>query len=769
MKKKDISYLFLILIIWILYFHRELFSGYFIFLRDIKSLYFPYKSVITNIFSKGEFPFWNQYLNCGEPILSNPQYMLFYPGYFLFYLTNKIFFFQFHFLIHILIGTYGFYFFSKKHLKNRVSAFSGSILYGFSGFSISHLLFQNMVVYIGLLPWLLISLRKLYFKKGWKNSLLLAILVVLMIFSIEPYYFIFSIIFGGLYLFYISKYDLKKVFNLKKEISLAILFTILFGSIQIIPALYLLKISPRGKISPVNKYHLETNDIFNIFVGNYYGNYLRCDVTKIKKDKFMPFFLSFYFGAPAIFLFLLGLFRTHRKKRYFIIFTILILLGISYGGVLFKILEKIPPFNMGRYSVKFFFPIFFIITIFFSKGIDFIFELKRVKNILIPLIISVLSLFLIFITTNYFIKFDSYSLKRINKGLFFQFIFLSILSLIIFIMKNLQRRKEFLLTIFFIVTILSIFQSGKVKYSIKKKYFLRKPFYTKLFKNSEKLYYRISPDFSKKYLFLCGTKKINPYFYAIEGCDDFLPSYFNINEGFLVTVEMLSDEKQALISSKLFKNEVPVKKLLNFLPHTSVKYLVSQKPIESKLLKTTTIKTFSAGISLFYYEFKKTPAIFHFSKKPIETVGNDFSFLFKNYDDREIFYLPESEYEMVKKGARHIKNNDVFNYKIKILSQKIENNMFKFHVKSDEKSFLILNEFHYPGWKAFIDGKEVKNFKVNLIFQGVILPEGDHTVIFRYYPPGFKISLILFSLGIVLIIFLWFYTFLKKKENERKV
>jgi hypothetical protein len=47
---------------------------------------------------------------------------------------------------------------------------------------------------------------------------------------------------------------------------------------------------------------------------------------------------------------------------------------------------------------------------------------------------------------------------------------------------------------------------------------------------------------------------------------------------------------------------------------------------------------------------------------------------------------------------------------------------------------LVLTDTWYPGWEALVDGMPTPVLRSNVAFRGVVLSEGDHTVIFRYRP-----------------------------------
>jgi len=67
--------------------------------------------------------------------------------------------------------------------------------------------------------------------------------------------------------------------------------------------------------------------------------------------------------------------------------------------------------------------------------------------------------------------------------------------------------------------------------------------------------------------------------------------------------------------------------------------------------------------------------------------------------------------------------------------------------------FLILGDAYTSGWKALVDGIETKVFPADLLFRGIKLSRGTHTVEFIYAPLSFTLGAIvsLFSLALVSI------------------
>ena len=85
--------------------------------------------------------------------------------------------------------------------------------------------------------------------------------------------------------------------------------------------------------------------------------------------------------------------------------------------------------------------------------------------------------------------------------------------------------------------------------------------------------------------------------------------------------------------------------------------------------------------------------------------------------------------------------------KVQILSE--SNNRLDLQVNAVENSLLVLSDTYYPGWKAFVDGKETKIYRADYTFRAIPLSAGTHQVEFVYDPLSFKIGALFTFLGIV--------------------
>ncbi len=84
-----------------------------------------------------------------------------------------------------------------------------------------------------------------------------------------------------------------------------------------------------------------------------------------------------------------------------------------------------------------------------------------------------------------------------------------------------------------------------------------------------------------------------------------------------------------------------------------------------------------------------------------------------------------------------------------------------------ERGMLVLSEIYYPGWKAFLDGKEKEIYKANYLFRAVYAPEGDHHLELVFEPSRFTHGMVFTISFLVLLMIL--FAFGLRRKNQRSV
>jgi hypothetical protein len=76
-------------------------------------------------------------------------------------------------------------------------------------------------------------------------------------------------------------------------------------------------------------------------------------------------------------------------------------------------------------------------------------------------------------------------------------------------------------------------------------------------------------------------------------------------------------------------------------------------------------------------------------------------------------------------------------------------NTISLETSSASEGILVLSEVYYPGWRAWIDEREVPVLRADYLFRAIELPAGAHRVRFSYDPSSLKIGAGLFAIALV--------------------
>ena len=70
-------------------------------------------------------------------------------------------------------------------------------------------------------------------------------------------------------------------------------------------------------------------------------------------------------------------------------------------------------------------------------------------------------------------------------------------------------------------------------------------------------------------------------------------------------------------------------------------------------------------------------------------------------------------------------------------------NGYGVRLESDQPSVLVVSQMYYPGWRARIDGSEIRVFPVDVALTGMVIPSGTHELRLSFQPASFRIGLLI--------------------------
>jgi len=80
-------------------------------------------------------------------------------------------------------------------------------------------------------------------------------------------------------------------------------------------------------------------------------------------------------------------------------------------------------------------------------------------------------------------------------------------------------------------------------------------------------------------------------------------------------------------------------------------------------------------------------------------------------------------------------------------------NHLVYNAKCAQEELAVFSEIYYPdGWQAFIDGNPADHFRVNYVLRALVIPEGAHTVEFKFEPQKYNAAKTVSLIGSILLL-----------------
>jgi hypothetical protein len=544
-----------------------------------------------------------------------------------------------------------------------------------------------------------------------------------------------------------------------KALSIAILLFLLLAGIQWVP-FYELKtqsirvsgLSYRDAIT----WSFAWKDFIQFLLPDVFG-YLQ---TTEKYWLNQSWLKTVYIGLSPI-CFSVLFFVSKDRKRMFLASIMVISLILAFGGntPIYKVLYKIPPFNAIRYPVKFLFLLFFGISVTTALGLDRLrgyFENKDKKiqyavqiffyvGFLFALLWGYCNIFSVDVE-GFFIKhglkpplyneiwFNVHNIKR-----FFLFSFLFCSALLLYLRIEKKKIRNIILAAILFVSILDLFLANYGFFgSVPWKWFTAKESFVKELPfavETERYFVTVKTENEFQNVVLSKNSMSSPYaamygLYTVGGSE----------------VMRVASQDTFLRMFSCFKNVVEAERLLDI---GGIKYVIISYEINSKdfgLIK----KEVFGDKGVYLYEYKKYPGRFSFFNN-IRAMNNNNEAIAGIVESKDIDF--KKELIIIDKNVRNLKKERPVEGKAAIISYRPNKSIMS--CETDQDAFLYVSDTWYPGWHAYVDGKETKIYRANLAFRAVEVPKGKHTVVFKYVPMSFYIGLCLTIIGILLCIYLW--------------
>lgn len=734
---------------------------------DVFRQIYPFKILAADMIKHFNFPLWNPYNGAGMPLLATMHVGFLTPfNLFFAFLPNFLAWSLYIMVQPLLLGIFTYLYCRKIYLSFRASLFS-TVSFIFSGFVITRLIFGEYIYAFSMLPLILYLIESYIQNPKNKIILFLPLTIFFMFISGQPQIILYVIIFCLLYLLFRCQ-QIKKNYPSKNILLVLSLFGIGVGlsAIQILPTLELFFQAGINNLSSqfiFQRFLLPTQHLITIFIPNYFGNQATYNywgfadyIETVASIGLIPCFLAlFSFGK-------LNQKQIDVRRFFYITIILTILSTLDWFGTTFLFSLPIPIISTGIPS-RIFALTSFCIAILAGYGFDKWLNTNNFKEIRKHIIIfsTVIAIILFATFVFYALKISCNNQFILNcRSIALRNTILEIIAFVIFtslFLLYIKYQKSIIhklipFIIFLLIITLGLYNSNKFLPFSRKETFLPQNDLIKAVKNKTldaRVFgmggSNIKTDFATNFKFF------DPNFYD--------PLY-NKRYG-----ELISYANTGKFSSVLPRSDVEIVSEINprsdiktrrdqLFELLSIKYLILKKE-ETKNINPKNI-IWEDNKWIIAINNHVLPRIYMVSS--IEVINDDKKLLERLFHPS----FMSGQTALLESTPATFKPSKERQNNWRVENATFASNQIIFNINATADGLLVLTDNYYPGWKAFIDNKQVPIYRTNYTFRGMVVPSGNHLVKFSNEPFSLKLGVIISSL----FLFLYLIVIAKRKLSN---
>jgi hypothetical protein len=788
-------------------------------LRDLYCDFIPWRTFARESIRSGIMPLWNPYSSLGQPFIAFPQTAVFYPLNLMFYVLPVVTALRWFIVLHIFLAGVFMYILMRHWNVVRIAAFVTAIIFMFNGVLISRLEFLSFVSTIIWVPLLFYLLDNALKKRLVWWSILTGVVMSIQLLAGHAQTFYYAYLSLGLYWFVraildaFATKDIKNILKLSSLFPLATTVAISLSMIQLLPTMELTNISFRAEnFNPqIHEASLHPFHLFTFLIPYLFGIPGYTNVYwGISQIEFWAG--SFYVGIFTLILILLSTIFVFCKKHellntatslkdalnnfriltvFFCALTLMLIILASgmYTPIYNIFYTYFPFFNKFRWPSRIMELAVFSLSIIAGIGAHYIFNIRNLPGkktdrclyLVLKILIVTDALFIAFFLLGYFVPTKMFPLikgyintvhfmeiptsletrfSQIVRGVLCMLLFLNA-GIILFFLGAIKKINykviKFLIPLILVIDLFFMFKG--LNYYSSADVYETKPDIIKFLEPAKGLF-RVGSVYDEPQQYMYGFRDESVFLWtkAVLAGEASLPNHiFKLVGGGELKIRYYIDFMDFL-SKNVYSSAIGN----NFLKLFNTKYIIKGGNTFDILFRNGDRNIIITKIDKFL------PRTFVVGK--VTALNNKtemFEKLFsENFDPFREIIIEDQKKEI---GNLSFENNEI-RYEIKEIDY--SPNKIKVLTELNHNGFLVLSDTFYPGWKAFVDGKETTIYKTDYILRPVFLEKGTHNVEFIYDPISFKIGYIItLSTAFILIIvgILKYRNYTVKKVSNSKV
>ena len=364
-------------------FWKVIFTPSMLFLRDVHNYTYPSTRFIQEMCRHGALPYWNPFMNYGQPLLDNPNLLFFYP-YTLFIILLPIdLAYPLHYVIHFALAGVGTFLLARRWGQSRQAAFFAGFVFAFSGPLLSLGNLYNHAACAAWMPWALLATDRAAQGRTLRPWILLTLVFSLQFLAAEPFTLLATFGLCLAYALYLrgTLRPLMSAPNLRilTGFVLAGCLMVALCAVQFLPSAELLSHSRRGaqglRYGETSSWAFHPLLLMEMLVPGFYGPALISPTSwnAMVEDGNSLYFISVFTGFVPLFFALAGWALGQDRRRNFVAASTLLIFVLSLGHftpVFSLAYLLVPLLTLVRYPVKLLVPVVMLVAILAGWGLD---------------------------------------------------------------------------------------------------------------------------------------------------------------------------------------------------------------------------------------------------------------------------------------------------------------------------------------------------------------------------------------------------------------
>jgi len=364
-------------------FWKVIFTPSLLFYRDVYNYTYPTARYIHELCRQGSLPYWNPYLNYGQPILANPNLLFFYPYTLFLILLPVDLAYTLHYVLHFALAGIGTYLLARRWGQSRVAGFFAAFVFAFSGPVLSLGNVYNHAACAAWIPWALLMTDRALEGRSRRPWILLTLVFSLQFLAGEPFTLLATFGLCGAYALYRAG-NVRSLWAAPTRRILAGFFLVgclmvALCAVQFLPAAGFLSESRRGtqglRYRETSNWAVHPLSLVELVVPDFYGPTLASPTTWtwLMADQNVPYFQSIFVGFVPLFFAMAGWALGHDRRRNFVAGAGVVFLLLSFGHFtpFFALAYLlVPPLTLVRFPVKLLVMVMVVVAILAGWGLD---------------------------------------------------------------------------------------------------------------------------------------------------------------------------------------------------------------------------------------------------------------------------------------------------------------------------------------------------------------------------------------------------------------